>query len=113
VRDNDRAGHWAAERLAERAQEAGIEAMALAPTLGDFNDDLRQLGPGRIAYENYIDVRRGADRRYEYACEYSGSASYRRVSPGSDSEPRAASIKSAGTSARKREGMEARKRSSP
>ncbi len=48
VRDNDRAGHWAAEKLAARAQAAGIEALVLAPTLGDFNDDLRQLGPSEL-----------------------------------------------------------------
>ena len=31
-------------RLIDRAQAAGIEAMALSPTLGDFNEDLRHLG---------------------------------------------------------------------
>ncbi len=45
ARDNDPAGHWAADRLATRMQEAGIEAIVLAPELGDFNDVLRQLGP--------------------------------------------------------------------
>lgn len=49
VRDNDRAGHWAADKLMARMQEAGIEALVLAPTLGDWNDDLRQLGPGAVA----------------------------------------------------------------
>ena len=49
MRDNDRAGHWAADTLETRAQAAGIEAIVLAPTLGDFNDDLRQLGPGALA----------------------------------------------------------------
>ena len=49
VRDNDRAGHWAANKLMARMQEAGIEALVLAPTLGDWNDDLRQLGPGAVA----------------------------------------------------------------
>ena len=48
-RDNDRAGCWAAEKLAARAREAGIEAIVLVPQLGDFNDDLRQLGGERIA----------------------------------------------------------------
>ena len=42
--DNDPAGHRAAEVLTERARGCGIEALVLAPTLGDFNDDLRQLG---------------------------------------------------------------------
>jgi DNA primase len=49
VRDNDRAGHWATDKLMGRMQEAGIEALVLAPTLGDWNDDLRQLGPGAVA----------------------------------------------------------------
>ena len=49
VRDNDRAGQWAADKLTARMQEAGIEALVLAPTLGDWNDDLRQLGPGAVA----------------------------------------------------------------
>ena len=49
VRDNDRAGHWAADKLGARMQEAGIETLVLAPTLGDWNDDLRQLGPGAVA----------------------------------------------------------------
>ena len=49
LRDNDPAGHWAADRLMARMQEAEIEALVLAPTLDDWNDDLRQLGPGAIA----------------------------------------------------------------
>ncbi len=49
VRDHDRAGHWAADKLMARMQDAGIEALVLAPTLGDWNDDLRQLGPGAVA----------------------------------------------------------------
>jgi hypothetical protein len=49
ARDNDRAGHWAVETLAARAWAAGIAVMVLAPTLGDFNDDLRQRGPKALA----------------------------------------------------------------
>ena len=49
MRDNDPAGHWAADRLVARGREAGIEAIVLAPTTGDFNDDLRQLGPELLA----------------------------------------------------------------
>ena len=30
--------------LIDRANEAGIEAIALSPRLGDFNEDLRTLG---------------------------------------------------------------------
>jgi hypothetical protein len=44
ARDRDDAGRWAADTLATRAREAGIEPLMLDAQLGDFNDDLRQLG---------------------------------------------------------------------
>ncbi len=44
ARDNDAAGHQAADALAERAIKAGIEALMLTAQLGDFNDDLQRLG---------------------------------------------------------------------
>ena len=44
ARDNDAAGRHAGEELATRAQEAAIEPVPLDAKLGDFNDDLRQLG---------------------------------------------------------------------
>ena len=44
VRDNDPAGDGARDSLIERANAAGIEAITLSPTFGDFNEDLRQLG---------------------------------------------------------------------
>ncbi len=44
VRDTDPAGDAAQLILVKRAAEAGIEAITLSPTLGDFNDDLRRLG---------------------------------------------------------------------
>ncbi|BCH27837.1 DUF7146 domain-containing protein [Mesorhizobium sp. L-8-3] len=44
IRDNDPAGDGARDTLAERAREAGIEAIVLTPELGDFNDDLRHFG---------------------------------------------------------------------
>jgi phage/plasmid primase-like uncharacterized protein len=49
VLDRDPAGKAAADRLVNRAQAAGIEALVLAPTLGDWNDDLRQRGPDALA----------------------------------------------------------------
>ena len=49
ARDDDAAGHRAAETLTERAHAAGIEALPLASALGDFNDDLRRLGPEALA----------------------------------------------------------------
>jgi hypothetical protein len=44
ARDDDPAGGVAMATLTERAQTAGIEALKLSPTLGDFNEDLRRLG---------------------------------------------------------------------
>jgi hypothetical protein len=45
ARDDDPAGNRAVEVLAERARSIGIEALPLASALGDFNEDLRRLGP--------------------------------------------------------------------
>jgi hypothetical protein len=44
ARDRDPASDHAVARLPERAQSARIEVLALTPKLGDFNEDLRQLG---------------------------------------------------------------------
>ena len=44
ARDDDPAGDGATATLLDRATEAGIEAIALSPQLGDFNEDLRALG---------------------------------------------------------------------
>ena len=49
ARDRDAEGEAAAERLAMRCAEAGIEATVLVPEGGDFNDDLRTLGAGGLA----------------------------------------------------------------
>lgn len=46
--DNDPAGRRAAERLVRRAEAARVEAIVLAPAHGDFNDDLRALGPAAL-----------------------------------------------------------------
>ncbi|MGX5831961.1 DUF7146 domain-containing protein [Mesorhizobium sp. 43Arga] len=47
--DADAAGRHGIERLSQRAGQAGILALALRPRLGDFNDDLRHLGPAHLA----------------------------------------------------------------
>ena len=49
ARDDDPAGDGAMAMLVDRATEAGIEAIVLSPRLGDFNEDLRLLGPDRLA----------------------------------------------------------------
>jgi hypothetical protein len=45
ARDADAAGDMALAALTERAAAAGIEALALSPRLGDFNEDLQVFGP--------------------------------------------------------------------
>jgi hypothetical protein len=44
VRDDDPAGDHAMESLTARAGTNGIEAIALSPRCGDFNEDLRSFG---------------------------------------------------------------------
>ncbi|NTE68112.1 DNA primase [Agrobacterium tumefaciens] len=46
--DADAAGRHGIEGLSRRAQERGVLPLVLAPELGDFNEDLRQLGPDRL-----------------------------------------------------------------
>ena len=44
ARDADAAGDMALAALTERAEAAGIEALALSPRMGDFNEDLNAFG---------------------------------------------------------------------
>lgn len=44
ARDADTAGDMAQTILTQRAADAGIEAIALSPRLGDFNEDLHVFG---------------------------------------------------------------------
>ena len=48
ARDADAAGDMALAALTERAEAAGIEALALSPRSGDFNEDLCAFGPGAL-----------------------------------------------------------------
>lgn len=48
ARDADAAGDTALAALTERAEAAGIEALALSPRMGDFNEDLRAFGLGAL-----------------------------------------------------------------
>jgi hypothetical protein len=47
--DADAAGRHGIERLSRRAQASSVIVLVLAPKLGDFNEDLRRLGPERLA----------------------------------------------------------------
>jgi hypothetical protein len=46
--DADAAGRNGIMRLSRRAQAAGILPLVIEPELGDFNEDLRRLGPDRL-----------------------------------------------------------------
>ncbi|NTI78611.1 DUF7146 domain-containing protein [Rhizobium rhizogenes] len=46
--DADAAGRHGIEGLSRRAQANGILPLVLSPELGDFNEDLRWLGPDRL-----------------------------------------------------------------
>ncbi|PDT82341.1 toprim domain-containing protein [Sinorhizobium sp. BJ1] len=46
--DADAAGRHGIEGLSCRAQALGVLPLVLAPELGDFNEDLRRLGPDRL-----------------------------------------------------------------
>jgi hypothetical protein len=46
--DADAAGRHGIEGLSRRAQRCGILPLVLSPELGDFNEDLRWLGPDRL-----------------------------------------------------------------
>jgi hypothetical protein len=48
ARDADASGDMAFATLTERAEAAGIEAFALSPRTGDFNEDLQMFGPGAL-----------------------------------------------------------------
>lgn len=49
ARDNDDAGLRAAVRLRACAEARGVAVHDLVPCFGDFNDDLRRLGPAALA----------------------------------------------------------------
>ena len=46
--DADAAGRHGIDGLSRRAQQEGILPLVLSPELGDFNEDLRWLGPDRL-----------------------------------------------------------------
>ncbi|WP_024512919.1 toprim domain-containing protein [Bradyrhizobium sp. ARR65] len=48
ARDDDPAGELALATLTERSLAAGVEAVALSPRLGDFNEDLRTFGVNEL-----------------------------------------------------------------
>ena len=56
ARDDDPAGDRALTTLIERANEAGIVAIVLSPSLGDFNEDLRLLGTDVLRANSRVQI---------------------------------------------------------
>ena len=56
ARDDDPAGDGAMATLIDRAQTAGIEAIAISPQLGDFNEDLRLLGMDALRATSRVQI---------------------------------------------------------
>jgi hypothetical protein len=67
ARDLDPAGHIATARLADRAREAGIEALVLSSRCGDFNDDLRRFGIDRLRADLHTQLAPGDFSRFALA----------------------------------------------
>jgi hypothetical protein len=86
ARDNDPAGHRAADKLLARARSDRIEALLLTPSTDDFDTDLRTLGRevlssylrAQLAPEDiarFVDVEHLTDRRSRPRSLPSGSSS--------------------------------------
>ena len=56
ARDDDAAGNGARDSLIERATAAGIDAVVLSPSLGDFNEDLRLLGADALSAALHVQL---------------------------------------------------------
>ncbi|MCL4068908.1 toprim domain-containing protein [Pseudomonas sp. GX19020] len=65
--DRDPAGERAADRLANRAFESGIEPVLLMPMFGDFNDDLQRLG--RVALRAHLLDQVHPEDRHRFLCD--------------------------------------------
>lgn len=61
ARDRDAAGDAAFGVLTQRAAQAGIDLVSLMPRLGDFNDDLLDMGPAKLA-DQLLDQLCASDR---------------------------------------------------
>ena len=64
ARDADAAGDTALAALTERAEAAGIEAMALSPRMGDFNEDLCRAGLSALRAKLVSQLRPGDVQRF-------------------------------------------------
>ena len=107
ARDAGEPGLIAAQTLGERAQDAGVEALTLTPTVDDFNRDLRTLRPRGAQGRASTAARAGGRRaipasRPRLSMTGSGGRSAARVTSSSRGKVRARP--SRGRSGRKQEG---------
>jgi hypothetical protein len=72
ARDNDRAGHRAAEMLGARASAGGVTVLVLTPQADDFNTDLVTLGPDALAHAVRAQLTPQDQQRFVYAPSRSG-----------------------------------------
>ena len=90
VRDNDRAGHQAAETLGSRASVDGIEALTLTPRADDFNTDLCGLGPEALAASLRVQLMPEDVERFLVVDQRPGPRPRQRASVSGPSSPSAA-----------------------
>jgi Toprim domain len=75
ARDSDTAGNAALEALTRRAQDAGIEAIALTARLNDFNEDLRSAGIDRLRAQLRVQLTADDVFRFMPAPAFAGAGS--------------------------------------
>jgi hypothetical protein len=90
ARDNDRAGHRAADALGIRANADGIEDLVLTPSTDDFNTDLCGLGPEALAASLRVQLVPQDVERFLIVDQTPGSRPRRSASASGPSSPSAA-----------------------
>jgi hypothetical protein len=90
ARDNDRAGHRAADALGIRANADGIEDIVLTPFADDFNTDLCGFGPEALAASLRVQLMPEDVERFLIVDRRPGSQSRQRAPVPGPSSPSAA-----------------------
>jgi hypothetical protein len=104
ARDADAAGDTAFAALTQRAEAAGIEALALSPRTGDFNEDLQAFGLAalraalhiQLAPQDVVRFMRGGTARRGDRCRFCRPGRAREVAPafkGAITAPRPAPLR--------------------
>jgi hypothetical protein len=90
ARDNDRAGHRAADALGIRANADGIEDIVLTPYADDFNTDLCGFGPEALAVSLRVQLMPEDVERFLIVDQRPGSRPRQRAPVSGPSSPSAA-----------------------